>query len=78
MAQASVFLEQEMHPTVIISAYRQALEDLIQILKDKVAVAVDAKDKQEMLKIIKSTIGTKFMKKWLVLEACRMINHQPS
>ena len=36
LAQAGPFLEQQMHPTVIISAYRQALEDLIVILRDKV------------------------------------------
>jgi T-complex protein 1 subunit gamma len=29
MAQAEQFLEQNMHPTVIIRAYRQALEDMI-------------------------------------------------
>ncbi len=36
MQVASPFLQQQMHPTVIISAYRQALEDLLEILKDKV------------------------------------------
>lgn len=30
------FLEQQMHPTVIIRAYRQALEDMVRILEDKV------------------------------------------
>ena len=29
-----------MHPTVIISAFRQALEDLIEILKDKVRLVL--------------------------------------
>lgn len=29
MAQAEQFLEQNMHPTVVIRAYRQALEDMI-------------------------------------------------
>ena len=28
------------------------------------SVTVDINDKQEMMKIIKSTIGTKFIKKW--------------
>ena len=37
LVQASQWLQQEMHPTVIISAYREALEDLITILKDKVS-----------------------------------------
>merc|ERR1719422_919989 len=34
------FLEDKMHPTVIISAYRQALEDAVKILDNKVAFDV--------------------------------------
>lgn len=65
------FLEQQMHPTVIISAYRQALEDLIVILKDKVSTPIDVTNKEEMLKIIRSCVGTKFIKKWSDL-ACNI------
>ncbi len=36
LSVAGPFLEQQMHPTVVISAFRQALEDLIDILKNKV------------------------------------------
>jgi len=36
LAVAEQFLEQRMHPTVIIRAYRQALEDMIIILKDQI------------------------------------------
>lgn len=36
LAVAEQFLEQKMHPTVIIKAYRQALEDMIAILQDKI------------------------------------------
>jgi T-complex protein 1 subunit gamma len=36
LAVAEQFLEQQIHPTVIIRAYRQALEDMIVILQDKV------------------------------------------
>ena len=64
MNQASTWLEQKMHPTVIISAYRQALEDCIQILRDDVSLKIDVTNKEEMLKIVKSCIGTKFIKKW--------------
>lgn len=31
---AEQFLEQQMHPTVIIGAYRQALEDMLDTLKE--------------------------------------------
>ena len=36
LSVAEVFLEQQMHPTVIISAYRQALDDIVTIMKDKI------------------------------------------
>lgn len=36
LSVAEVFLEQQMHPTVIISAYRQALDDIVTITKDKI------------------------------------------
>ena len=36
LACAEQFLQQQMHPTVIISAYRQALEEAIKLLKEKV------------------------------------------
>ncbi|ELT92431.1 hypothetical protein CAPTEDRAFT_208085, partial [Capitella teleta] len=64
MSVAEQFLEQQMPPPVIIGAYREALEDLIPLLKDKVSMSVDVNNRQEMLKIIKSSVGTKFIKKW--------------
>lgn len=36
LSVAEPFLQQQMHPTVIISAFRQALEDLVEILRDKI------------------------------------------
>ena len=36
LAVAAPFLEQQVHPTVVISAFRQALEDLLDVLRDKV------------------------------------------
>ena len=36
LAVSEQFLQQQMHPTVIISAYRQALEEATKLLKDKV------------------------------------------
>jgi chaperonin GroEL (HSP60 family) len=34
LSVAEQFLEQQMHPTVIISAYRHALDDMLDMLKD--------------------------------------------
>lgn len=36
LSVAEPFLEQQMHPTVIISAFRLALEDLLETLKKKI------------------------------------------
>ena len=43
LSVAEPFLEQKMHPTTIITAYRQALDDIISITRDKIrymAIAV--------------------------------------
>ncbi|ESN99194.1 hypothetical protein HELRODRAFT_185057 [Helobdella robusta] len=64
LSEASQFLEQQMHPSIIIGAYRQALEDLLDILKDKVSTVVDINDREKMKSIIGSCIGTKFIRKW--------------
>lgn len=34
LSVAEQFLEQQMHPTVVISAYRQALDDILEALRD--------------------------------------------
>jgi len=65
------FLEDKMHPTLIISAYRQALEDAVKILEDQVAFDVDINDEKEMIKVIQSCIGTKFISRWADL-ACQI------
>ncbi|KAH3834273.1 T-complex protein 1 subunit gamma-like [Dreissena polymorpha] len=71
LSVAEPFLEQQMHPTVIISAFRMALEDLLETLKSKVSTPVDITNKDEMMKIVKSCVGTKFMSKWSDL-ACKI------
>lgn len=68
---AEQFLNQQMHPTVIISAYRQALEEASKLLKEKVSTPIDINNPDEMIRIIKSCIGTKFISKWSDL-ACKI------
>merc|ERR1719369_1196551 len=58
------FLEEKMHPTVIIQAYRQALEDAANILRETVATPIDMDDKVAVRKVIQSCVGTKFIAKW--------------
>jgi len=58
------FLEEKIHPTVIIQAYRQALEDSVNMMRDVVATPIDLNDKATVRKVIESCIGTKFISKW--------------
>merc|ERR1719499_1715161 len=58
------FLEEKIHPTVIIQAYRQALEDSVNMLRETVATPIDLNDKETVRKVIQSCIGTKFISKW--------------
>ena len=56
---AEPFLEQNLHPTVIIRGYVKALEAAIKVI-DQLAFDLDVNDTAQMLKIISSCIGTKF------------------
>ena len=58
------FLEEKIHPTLIIQAYRQALEDSITTMRDNVATPIDLDDKVAVRKVIESCVGTKFISKW--------------
>jgi T-complex protein 1 subunit gamma len=71
LAVAAPFLEQQIHPTVIISAFRQALEDMLNFMETKRCITVDINNEAEMIKIIKSCIGTKYINKWSDL-ACKI------
>uniref|UniRef100_A0A671UN26 T-complex protein 1 subunit gamma n=1 Tax=Sparus aurata TaxID=8175 RepID=A0A671UN26_SPAAU len=68
LSVAEQFLEQQMHPTIIISAYRQALEDMLETLKE-ISTPVDTADRSMMLKIVHSAINTKALSRWSEL-AC--------
>ena len=56
---AEPFLERQLHPTVIIRGYVKALEDALKVV-DELAFPIDINDREQMLKIIASCIGTKF------------------
>lgn len=65
------FLEQNTHPTVIICAYRQALEDAVNILNTQISVPVDVDNDEEMLKIIMGCLRTKVVGNW-GMKACEI------
>jgi len=58
---SQVYVEQNMHPTIIIKALRQALEDAVEILKEKVAIPIDINNDEQIIKIISSCLGTKLL-----------------
>uniref|UniRef100_D3TN28 T-complex protein 1 subunit gamma n=1 Tax=Glossina morsitans morsitans TaxID=37546 RepID=D3TN28_GLOMM len=64
LAAAEPFLQQQIHPTVIIRAYREALEDIIKHLQSDLSVALDISNKEKMGEVVKSCVGTKFIGKW--------------
>lgn len=55
------FLEKDgVHPTVIARAYAKALEKAVEIIDTKIAFPLDTENREELLKIVRSTVGTKF------------------
>lgn len=74
LAVSQPFLEDKMHPTLIIQALRQGLEDVVSILKDQVATPVDVNSEEAMIKVIQSCIGTKFISKWADLACSIALN----
>jgi T-complex protein 1 subunit gamma len=63
LGSALPFLERNIHPITIISAFKLALDDALAVL-DEISVPVNVSSKQEMLKLIQSTIGTKMSSVW--------------
>ena len=61
LSVAEPHLANQMHPTVIISAYRQALDDILEALKAKISIPVNLDNEAEMIKIVQSCIGTKLV-----------------
>jgi len=59
LAMAEPSLGRNLHPTVIIRGYKQALEDALSIV-DSMSFPINTNDDSEMLKIINSCIATKF------------------
>ncbi|KAK4989995.1 T-complex protein 1 subunit gamma, partial [Elasticomyces elasticus] len=80
LAQALPQLERNIHPVVIISAYKRALADALEIIQD-ISVPVDVNDDKQMYSLISASIGTKFVSRWsdlmcsLALQAVRTVTH---
>lgn len=60
LVAAEQFLEQQMHPTVIIRQYKQALEDIINLLEGPLSVPVDKNDKAALANVVCSWYSNNF------------------
>ena len=59
MVAAEPFLSRSIHPTVIVRAYYEALEYALKTC-ESLAVSVDINDREAMMRLLRSAIGTKF------------------
>src|SRR6195952_834575 len=81
LAQALPQLERNIHPVVIISAFKRALKDALEII-DEISLPVDIDDDKAMYQLIASSIGTKFVNRWselmcnLALKAVRTVTFE--
>ncbi len=78
LAQALPQLERNIHPVVIIAAFKRALKDALEIIDD-ISLPIDVDDDKAMYGLISSSIGTKFVSRWsqlmcsLALKAVRTV-----
>lgn len=78
LAHSLPLLERNLHPVVIISAYKKALAEALNIV-ESISKNVNVDDEDEMLALIKTSIGTKFVSRWsdqmcrLALKAVRTV-----
>lgn len=63
LAMAEPWIEKGVHPHVIINGYVKALDDCLAAM-EKYAITVDPTNRGQMIKIISSCIGTKFISRW--------------
>jgi len=79
LAQALPQLERNIHPVIIISAFKRALADSLAII-DEISVPVDINNDKAMYSLISASIGTKFVSRWselmcnLALKAVRTVS----
>ncbi|ORX33603.1 chaperonin Cpn60/TCP-1 family [Kockovaella imperatae] len=63
LAYSLPLLERNIHPVVIIRAFKQALNDALETIS-QISTPVDISSQADMLAIIKTSIGTKFSSRW--------------
>ncbi|RPA88970.1 T-complex protein 1 [Choiromyces venosus 120613-1] len=78
LAQALPHLQRNIHPVVIIQAFKRALADALAVVED-ISIPISTDDDEAMHNLIQSSIGTKFVSRWsklmcdLALSAVRTV-----
>ncbi|KAI0986492.1 hypothetical protein GJ496_008102 [Pomphorhynchus laevis] len=77
------FIEQNIHPIILIRSYTQACTDVVNFLmSDKVCTPVNLSNNDEIIAVIKSSLDTKILHEWgtfacsIALEAVQTIEHK--
>ena len=60
---AEPFIRANLHPTVIVQGYNRALQEALAVL-ERQSLRVDVQDRDLMMKLVQSSIGTKFSSRW--------------
>ena len=58
LKKAEELLDQNIHPTILVSGYRKAAQKAIKFI-DKIAVSVDVEDRKTMMKVALTSMGSK-------------------
>jgi thermosome len=58
LKKAEELLDQNIHPTILVSGYRKAAQKAIEVL-EKIAVPVDVEDRKTMMKVALTSMGSK-------------------
>jgi len=76
--KAVPFLEEKMHPRIVVGAYVKVLDIACQAL-ERQAIALDLNNQKQLLTLVKSTLGTKFVSRFgdqiaqMALQAVQMV-----
>ena len=60
---AEIFIGKRVHPTIVVNAYFKALEEIMKLVEE-MGVDIDIESDEDITKIVKSCIGTKFAHKY--------------
>lgn len=70
MGRAEAFLERGMHPLIIIKGFKEALQVGLKGM-DRISKPINVESDQEMIDLLKASLGTKFAAQWTDL-ICNM------